>query len=119
LQIRRVVAVVVTVPGSQYARFTVTGVRVQQRPDAVYLITAIRNSGNVLLKGQADLWVWKTGQRKPIVSARLTLDTTVPQTTVQYPIRWTKRPKLGKYHFQTMLWWSGGKTLRSGDFWVK
>lgn len=82
LQLRRVVAIEVTVPGSSLSAFKISKVNPKKRPDAVYLIAHIQNAGTMLLKGQGHLWVWKTRVRKPVVSVNVTVGTTVPHTTV-------------------------------------
>lgn len=116
LQLRRIVAVVVTVPGPAYGRFVVPRVNPKQRPDAVYLIAHIRNMGTILLKGQGTLWMWQQGVKKAVLTTKLTLDTTVPRTTVLYPILWAKHPKAGVYHVTILVTWDGGKTTRKFTF---
>jgi hypothetical protein len=116
VQTRVVDAIVVTVPGRTWAHFSLGSVYPQRRPDRTYLIVPIRNDGTALLEGQGNLWVWKRGKRSPIVSAILTLDTTVPQTWVSYPISWTTHPGSGTYSFREVIRWGKYKTMRSGSF---
>lgn len=116
VQLRRVVAVVVTVPGQSYGRFAVSRVNAKQRPDAIYLISHIRNTGTLLLTGQGTLWMWKLGIKKPILKAPIALDTTVPTTTVLYPILWAKHPSPGTYSITISIKWAGGKTTRKSTF---
>lgn len=117
LQLRRIVAVVVTVPGPAFGRFAVLKVNAKQRPDAVYLIAHIRNTGTTLLKGQGHLWLWKQGVRKAILSQPLSLDTTVPRTTVLYPIFWSRHPAPGTYDATVTVSWNGkGKATRKSMF---
>lgn len=119
VQLRRVVAVVVTVPGTSYGRFAIGRIAPKLRPDAFYIITHIHNTGTMLLKGQGRLWIWKVGVKNPVVSAPLTLDTTLPGTTVHYPVFWSKRPQRGQYHYKVRVSWSGGTTVRTGTFTLK
>lgn len=116
LQLRRVVAVEVTVPGSSLSRFKISRVNPKRRPDAVYLIAHIRNAGTLLLKGQGHLWVWQQGRRKPVVSANLTVDTTVPRTTVLYLVFWSTHPMPGSYRYSIAVSWAGGHVQHSGQF---
>lgn len=117
LQLRRVVAVVVTVPGQSYSRFTISHVNATKRPDAVYLIAHIRNTGTTLLKGQGNLWMWKQGMSKPVLKTPIAIDTTVPNTTVLYPVLWSKHPAPGIYHVSiTVGWGRNGKTTRKSTF---
>jgi hypothetical protein len=119
VQPRRVVAVVVTVPGPQQRRLNMSGVVAKHRPNAVYLIVQIRNRGNMLLAGQGHLWLWKSGWRKPILSAALQLETTVPHTMVHYPVQWSRRPHPWRYRFRALLWWRGGRSLQDGPLRVR
>lgn len=117
VQLRRVVAVVITVTGGpMYGRFTLGSIGAKRRPDATYVVSHIHNTGTILLKGQGHLWVWETGRRKPVVTAPVTLDTTVPQTTVNYPVLLAKRPTPGTYTFKLTLTWDGGVATRTGSF---
>lgn len=119
VQLRRVVAVVVTVPGPVVHRFSVGQVGPVRQPTGYYIVAQIKNSGNSLLAGQGNVWVWRQGQHKPVIFTHLSVDTTVPHTTVGYPVRWTKQPPRGQYRYRVMVWWNGGKTVRDGAFSVK
>jgi hypothetical protein len=120
VQLRRVVAVVVTVTGGPaFGRFTIGSVRPKHRPDAYYVVTHIHNSGTILLKGRGHIWVWQNGRKSPVISARLKLDTTVPQTTVNYPVYWSKRPQPGIYAYKVSLAWTQGTTTSAGRFRVR
>ncbi|MGH2442268.1 MAG: hypothetical protein ACRDFX_03770 [Chloroflexota bacterium] len=119
IQFRRVVAVLITVPGPQHARFTVRRVSAKRRPDATYILAHIKNIGNTLSKCRGTLWVWKIGKRKAIITAHLSLGVTVPHTTVHYPVFWSKRPSSGVYHFRVRVWWAGGASVRDGHARIK
>jgi len=116
LQLRRVVAVVVTVPGPSFGRFEIGSVRLKHRPDAFYLITHIHNTGTILLKGQGHLWIWRQGVKKAVVSSGISVDTTLPRTTVHYPIFWSRNPVKGIYHYSAEITWTGGKSSKTGTF---
>jgi hypothetical protein len=135
LQTRVFSAIVVTIPGPLHARFTPLGVTAQVESNDLYLLVHVRNSGNVLLKGQGYLWVYAPGGTKPWIHTRIQVDTTVPQTTVHYPIYWTKQAAAGRYRFavkirwagghssfpglHTMVQWTGGSATQQGYFWVQ
>lgn len=116
VQFRTVTAVEIDVPGSTVGKLSITKVQAQTRPDAVWVIANIHNGGDLLLKGQGNLWLWKQGQKNPVISAHLTLDTTIPHTTVHYPIPWTKVPAHGAYQYHLTVWWDGGSVSQAGTF---
>jgi hypothetical protein len=119
LQLRRIVAVVVTVPGAEFGRFLIGWVKAKHRPDAWYLITHIHNTGTILLKGQGHLWVWHQGVKKAVVSSSVSVDTTLPRTTVHYPIFWSKNPPRGTYRYKAQLSWSSGESTKTGTFVIR
>jgi hypothetical protein len=119
LQLRRVVAVVVTVLGPAFGRFSIGSVKAKHRPDAYYLITHIHNTGTMLLKGQGHLWVWRQGVRKALVSSALSVDTTLPHTTVHYPLFWSRNPPPGTYRYNVVLAWNGGRCTKTGVFVIR
>ncbi|MBV9282121.1 MAG: hypothetical protein JOZ41_18735 [Chloroflexi bacterium] len=116
IQFRRVVAVVVTVPGPSIARFTVGAVEPARRPQGMTVLVRLTNSGTTLLQAQGTLWVWEVGRRQPVIAVHLSVDTTVPHTTVSYPVPWTGHPAPGRYSFRVVTWWNGGHTSRTGSF---
>ncbi len=119
LVFRRVLAIVVTVPGAVRARFKISHVRPVARPDSVYLIARIRNAGGLLLAGSGHLWLWRQGYGKPVRSVNIRVGTTVPRTSVAYPIRWRKHPPRGTYSYSISLHWHGGRTKLHGTFVVR
>lgn len=119
IQPRRVVAIVVTVAGPLFGRFSIAKASQKRRPDGTYIVLRIRNTGNELLQGAGHLWMWQTGRRRPLMSTPLHLGTTAPGTAVYYPVRWTRHPARGRYTLKVVVWWNGGKTMRQGIFWVK
>lgn len=119
VQPRVVTAVVVTVPGPQTSRFTIKNVKALYQAGAFYIVPHLSNSGNTLLKGQGYLWVYQPGHAKPIVYQPMPVDTTLPQTTFAYPVRWSKHPAKTTYHWVVKMNWNGGSTKKSGTFVIK
>jgi hypothetical protein len=119
VQIRAVTAIVITVPGPMHSRFSLGRVHAQQRPDGVYAVVTIKNSGNTLLYGQGNLWVMRPGTHGPVLRAHLVIGITVPHTVVNYPVLWARQPKPGHYYAHVVLWWNGGYTARYVWFWVR
>jgi len=114
LQTRVFNAIVVTVPGPTHASFTILGVTPQLESNELYVMVHVRNSGNVLLKGQGYLWVYAPWSKKPWIYTRISLDTTVPHTTVHYPIHWAKRVPRARYRFAVRISWQGGTSSSAG-----
>jgi hypothetical protein len=122
LQTRVFNAIVVTVPGPTHASFTILGVTPHVESNELYVMVHVRNSGNVLLKGQGYLWVYAPWSKKPWIYTRISLDTTVPHTTVHYPfavrISWQGGTS-SSAGVQTLVRWNGGRSERHGSFWVQ
>jgi len=116
VQPRVVTAIEITIPGATYARLKVAGLQAQQIPHGLFIVIHIQNNGTALTPGQGSLWVYRVGQSKPIVKATLNIGTTVPHTTVNYPIRWQLQQPVGQYHFRVDLRWVKGQTSSRGDF---
>jgi hypothetical protein len=110
VQTRTVLAIVVDVPGTREARLAVSGVEVEHRPDAAYLVVRLRNTGNALTKAQGSVRLTRAGESAPLISGPLTLETTVPGTEVTFPIQWTRDPVPGRYQARVELAWEGGQT---------
>ena len=111
--------VVVTVPGRQHLRFRPAGVRLQRRTTSTYVVAHIKNAGTMLLKGWGHLWLWQPGRKKAILDAPLHLDTTLPHTTLLYPVRLGKHPRPGRYSYALKVWWNGGQRIQHGSVWVR
>ncbi|MGI8825409.1 MAG: hypothetical protein ACR2JC_07170 [Chloroflexota bacterium] len=108
--------IVVTVPGPESWRFRSRGVTAELRTTGTYLIAHVRNTGSMMLKGWGYLWIWQPGRTKPILAAPLRIDTTLPRTALNYPLRLASHPRHGRYGFQLKLWWNGGHTAQHGSF---
>jgi hypothetical protein len=119
VQPRVVTAVVVTVPGPQVSHFAVANVKPQYMSGAFYVVPHIQNTGNVLLKGTGYLWVYQSGHAKPIIQHPLSIDTTLPHSTIAYPFRWSSHPAKTTYKWVVKMSWNGGSTKKSGTFVIK
>jgi hypothetical protein len=109
---RIVDAILITVPGKVVKSFRARSLSFKRRPGGMYAVAQIQNTGNMLLKGWAHVWIWKIGQRKAVVDRALTLDTTAPHGTIHYPIRLPGRYAKGMYRYSLKVWWAGGRSLR-------
>ena len=90
LQVRRVVAVQVNVPGPSAPELVVTGVSPTGRPDGLYLEITIENSGRSLTRGEGTITLPAQGFKRTFA-----VDTLVPRTSVAYPIKWTDGTDVG------------------------
>lgn len=103
--------VVVTVPGPKRWGFQIKGISTQRRTIGTYTVVHVRNSGTMMLKGWGYLWAWRAGEKKPVLSKPLRIDTTLPHTMVGYPLLLGLHPKPGYYSFKLKVWWKGGRAL--------
>jgi hypothetical protein len=118
VQTRSVAAIVVSVPGARETRLAISGVDVEHRPDASYLVVRLRNTGNVLTKAQGSVLVTRPGETAPLISGPFALDTIVPGTEVTFPIQWTRDPPPGRYQARVEVAWDGGRTTWDDAFTV-
>jgi hypothetical protein len=119
LQTRVVDALVVTVPGPQYARFAIGRIYAVRAPTSMYYVTiGIRNTGNVMLKGQGWLWVSQPGTKGTVLQTKLNIDTTIPHTVAKYPVGWSAHPQPGRYRADVLVWWGSQKVTAHHWFWV-
>lgn len=102
---RRVVAVEVQVPGDAAPRLEITGVRPAVRPDGMYLEIQLENQGRGLATAQGRISL--PGDSEPKV---FSVDTFVPETTVDYPVKWQPRVDPGRYPVRVDLTYDGGQT---------
>ncbi len=107
--------VVVTVPGPQSSGFQSAGVKTQRRTDGTYVIAHIKNTGTMMLKGSGYLWIWLRGQRAAVLARLMSVDTTLPHTTANYPLFLGMHPRPGRYAFKLKLWWNGGHSMENGN----
>ena len=107
IQTRRVIAVLVRVPGPAEPKLVVTGVTPAARADGVYLEIGIENQGGALTKAKGIVSLPSDRFEK-----RFSLDTFVPGTATAYPIKWAQSPRDGehgatielRYGTRTALW---------------
>jgi hypothetical protein len=103
VQSRRVVAVQVTLPGPHQPRLVVNGITTQGRPNGLNAILSITNAGYGLTHGTGHLSV--TGPLS--LSRDLSLDTFVPNTSINYPVLLAAQVPSGTYHFVLTLAYAG------------
>lgn len=111
--------VVVTVPGPQSWRFKPAGVRAQRRTVGTYVIARIKNTGTMMLNGWGYLWIWQWGRKSPVLARALHLDTTLPYTSVHYPLLLALHPRAGRYTFKLRVAWNGDHAVQHGIFQVR
>jgi hypothetical protein len=111
IQTRTVSAIVVNVPGTREAKLAVSGVDVEHRPDAAYLVVRMRNTGNVLTKAQGSLLVTRAGETAPLIAGPIALENTLPGTDITFPIQWMRDPAPGRYQARVELTWDGGRAM--------
>ncbi len=111
--------IVVTVPGPKRWGFRIKGISTQRRTIGTYAIVHVRNSGTMMLKGWGYLWAWRAGQKRPVLSKPLRIDTTLPHTVVRYPLILGLHPKPGYYSFKLKVWWKGGRGIYHGGIRIR
>lgn len=116
VQLRSVAAVVVTAPGPTYGQFQIGGVRAVYEPSGLFASILMSNTGNLLIKGRGYITVTKAGSSKPAISRGFSVGTTVPHTSLRYPIPWVPKPAYGSYNANVTLTWWDGKTAWKSSF---
>ncbi|MGZ8693125.1 MAG: WxL protein peptidoglycan domain-containing protein [Gaiellaceae bacterium] len=111
IQTRRVIAVVVRVPGPAEPRLVVTGVTPAARADGVYLEIGIENRGGALTKAKGTITLPDDG-----FTQRFALDTFVPGTATAYPLKWAQSPRDGEHRATVELSYGTRKALWTGTF---
>lgn len=111
--------IVVTVPGPKRWGFQIKGISTQRRTIGTYATVKVRNSGTMMLKGWGYLWIWRAGQKNPVLSKPLRIDTTLPHTMVRYPLILGLHPKPGYYSFKLKVWWAGGHGIYHGGVHIR
>jgi hypothetical protein len=108
VQLRTVAAVVITIPGPKSGQFQIHGVQSKYEPSGLFASIQMSNTGNLLTKGRGHIRLTKAGSSAPIISRDFSVDTTVPHTSLNYPIPWRPKPAYGLYHASvTLRWWDG------------
>lgn len=111
IQTRRVIAVLVRVPGRAEPRLVVTGVTPTARADGVYLEIGIENRGGALTKAKGTISLPSDGFQETFA-----LDTFVPGTATAYPIKWAQSPRDGEHQARVELRYGTRTALWEGTF---
>lgn len=111
IQTRRVIAVLVRVPGPAVPRLVVTGVTPAARADGVYLEIGIENRGGALTKAKGVVSIPDERFKKTFA-----IDTFVPGTAAAYPIKWAPSPRSGEYQARVELRYGARRTSWEGTF---
>lgn len=109
VQTRRILAVQVNVPGPAQPKLVVSGVTATARGDGLYLQIAIANTGRALTKATGVVTLPDGSFRRPF-----DIDTFVPGTTIEYPIKWTEAAKNGAQRAIVRLEYGGERTRWEG-----
>jgi len=102
-----IVAVQVNLPGQQVQRLEATGIHAGGEHRYQVLLLSLRNAGTQQLKPSGTLQVTETTGHQ-IKQMKLTLDTFLPQTAIDYPV-YVDGQALGPGHYKGVL------SLRYGD----
>lgn len=108
---RQVVAVQATAPGPSDPSLVIDGVAAEARADGMYLVVRLDNDGTTLLKasGRAEV----AGDAP--LDAAFAVDTFLPDTSIEYPIRWTDAPEKGSFPAEVELEFDGQVERWSGS----
>ncbi len=104
IQMQRVIAVEVDVPGPRAPSLVVTGAEPIARPDGIALGVHIANNGNAFAHGNGVIRVADTN-----TDYSFRIDTFVSHTSIVYPMQWTKQVVAGLHHIQVDLTYEGGR----------
>lgn len=120
VQPRIVTAVEVTVPGPRHSALKAANVKpLLLAGRETYIAAHIKNVGNTLLGGNVYVWLYKHGQRKPIIYNALNITNSLAHSTVTFEIPWTKKPAPGVYRWSLKANWNGGSSSATGSFTIK
>jgi hypothetical protein len=111
-----VIALQVRVPGARTPGLALTSLRAGGEAGRQSLFLGIRNTGNVLVKGRGHLVVTKGG--RTVQDQRFPLDTFVPRTAVELPLR-VRGPRAlrdGDYRAVAVLRYRGRTVRRAFTF---
>ena len=85
VQQRYVVPIVLSLPGPQSEALAAAGIQPSSGPGYQYLLVALSNTGNLMLKPRGNLQV-TDDQGDPPRNLTMNLDTFLPQTSIDYPV---------------------------------
>jgi hypothetical protein len=104
VQLPRVVAVEIDVPGPRAPHLVVTGAEPLVRPNGIVLGVHIANQGNAFAHGKGVIRVADTN-----TDYSFPIDTFVSETSIVYPMPWTQKVVPGLHHIQVDLTYEGGR----------
>ncbi len=84
----------------------ITGAQVADVDGLPTLTLSVQNDGATLVKSHGDVTMTDAAG-KTVLRSQLTLDTLVPQTTINYPVQEEPPTTLGAYHVHAMLDFGG------------
>lgn len=113
VDVRRVVPVVVTLPGPAAPRLDILGVRPVVRPEGINLLVEIENDGTDLTTGEGVIMLRKDGFRSDFF-----VDDFVPHTNIEYPIEWKQRATAGEYKARVEIRYGSKRAVWRGIFTV-
>ncbi|MGH2734650.1 MAG: WxL protein peptidoglycan domain-containing protein, partial [Actinomycetota bacterium] len=113
VDVRRVVPVVVTLPGPAAPRLDILGVRPVVRPEGINLLVEIENDGTDLTTGEGVIMLREDGFRSDFF-----VDDFVPHTHIEYPIEWKQQAAAGEYKARVELRYGSKRAVWRGTFTV-
>ncbi|MGH2735437.1 MAG: WxL protein peptidoglycan domain-containing protein [Actinomycetota bacterium] len=113
VEVRRVVPVVVTLPGRAVPRLDILGVRPVERPEGINLLVEIENDGTDLTTGEGVIMVREDGFRSDFF-----VDDFVPHTDIEYPIEWKQEAAAGEYKARVEIRYGSKRAIWRGPFTV-
>lgn len=106
---RRIIAVQVDLPGPKVPELVVTGVEAAARPDGLYLEIGIENQGTAMTKGTGEIELPSQD-----IFEVFDIDTFVPGTQIDYPVRWALSAPEGEYEARVLIEYEGGEATWEG-----
>ena len=105
------VAVLIDVPGAHFAGLEITGICLRQQDSDVGATfqVAVRNTGNVFVRGQGSLVIADRGDRH-LASIPLDMDTVLAGDATQFQVTHPVRLADGSYLLSAVLKYAEGKT---------
>jgi hypothetical protein len=113
VQSRRVIAVQVNLPGPAEPELVISGVAPVSRPDGIYVELAVENRGGGMTKGEGDVALSADG-----FAQKFTIDTFLPGTSINYPIKWTDKALDGDHPAHVEIRYGDRVAVWDGKFTV-
>lgn len=108
---RQVIAVQATAPGASDPSLAIDGVAAEARADGMYLVVRLDNDGTTMLKASGRIEV--AGDAP--LDVEFPVDTFLPDTSIEYPVRWTDAPEKGSFPADVALEFDGQVVRWSGS----